>query len=114
MQIPSELSSLRLKNDRPFWQELEDMLQSEVFIAEEEGFMKGSMSGESWKSFLRDVRDEILQKLDDYRMESNDHAFCASILGPYREEKMKIERAYLRSLAALYRNAEKAYRSLSG
>lgn len=105
----------RQKTDRPFWQELEDMLQSEVFIDWDEGFMKGSMSGESWKAFLKSVRDEVLQKLDEYRAESNgEQAFCASSLGPYREEKMKIERAYLRSLAVLYRNAEKSYKALSG
>jgi hypothetical protein len=115
MDYLEKTSVSRRKIDRPFWQELEEMLQSEVFIDATHGHLSGSMSGESWKAFLKTVRDEVLQKLDDYRAESFGSAgFCASSLGPFREEKMKLERAYLRNLVDLYKSAEKAYRSLSG
>ena len=101
--------------ERPFWQELEDMLQSSVFNDDEQdGYLRGSMSGESWKAFLKMVRDEVLERLDAYQAEGQSTGFCASTLGPYREEKKKIERAYLRNLMVLYRSAERTYKSLSG
>lgn len=99
--------------EKPFWQELEDMLQSSVLYDGDEGYLRGSMSGESWKAFLKVVRDEVLERLDAYRAEMP-VGFCASTLGPYHEEKKKIERAYLRNLMVLYRSAERTYKSLSG
>lgn len=100
-------------DDAPFWQELEAMLHSSALEDGDEGYLKGSMSGESWKAFLKMVRDEVLQRLEIYQSE-NQTGFCASTLGPYREEKKKLDRAYLRNLMVLYRSAERAYRSLSG
>jgi hypothetical protein len=109
------ITDRRRASARPFWQELEDMLESGVFIDAEHGHMNGSLSGESWKAFLKLVRDEVVLKLDEYRQESmGASGFCASSLGPFREEKLKIERAYLRSLVDLYQSSEKAYRTLSG
>lgn len=111
------LQSRRVKKteERPFWQELEEMLQSSVFNDDEQdGYLRGSMSGESWKAFLKMVRDEVLERLDAYQADGQSAGFCASTLGPYREEKKKIERAYLRNLMVLYRSAERTYKSLSG
>lgn len=99
--------------DRPFWQDLEDMLGSDA-LDEGGGHLAGSMSGESWRAFLKTVRDEVLDRLDAYRMRMENGGFCASSLGPFMEERQKIERAYLRNLAVLYRSAEKAYKTLSG
>jgi hypothetical protein len=77
--------------------------------------MKGSLSGESWKAFLKTVRDEVLERLEAYRKEAGrTPGFCASTLGNYHEEKRKIERAYLRNLVVLYKSAEKAYKTVSG
>ena len=99
--------------EKPFWEDLEAMLEASVL--EDEGYMKGSMSGESWKAFLKMVRDEVLERLDAYRRQSDPSSgFCASSLGPYREEKKRIERAYLRNLVVLYKSAERAYKTVSG
>lgn len=117
MKNNNQVRALRVKKieERPFWQDLEEMLQSPALQDYDEGYMKGSMSGESWKAFLKMVRDEVLERLEAYRMETNmPSGFCASSLGPYREQKKKIERDYLRSLALLYRSAERAYKSVSG
>lgn len=99
----------------PFWLELEYMLQSAEANGLDEGYLKGSLSGESWKIFLGAVRDEVLERLAAYRREDERHAgFCASSLSSYREERRKIERAYLRDLVTLYKNAERAYKTVSG
>lgn len=114
----ASLKSLRPKKpqeERAFWLELEDMLQSAEAYELDEGYMKGSLSGESWKAFLKMVRDEVLERLEACRTEAGKTSgFCASSLGNYREEKRKIERAYLRNLAVLYKSAEKAYKTVSG
>ncbi len=104
------------KDVQPFWQELEEMLQSCEDHDLDEGHMKGSLSGESWKAFLKMVSDEVLERLEAYRRESERpvSGFCASSLGSYREEKKKIERAYLRNLVVLYKSAERAYKTVSG
>lgn len=106
--------ALRVKPERkPFWLELEEMLQSADEL--EEGYMRGSLSGESWKAFLKMVRDEVLERLEAYRADSErSSGFCASTLGNYHEEKRKIERDYLRNLVVLYKSAERAYKSVSG
>lgn len=101
--------------DEPFWLELERMLQSAAANGLDEGHLKGSLSGESWKAFLGSVRDEVLERLAAYRRENETHTgFCASNLGGYCEERRKIERAYLRDLVTLYKNAERAYKTVSG
>lgn len=103
------------EGDGPFWLELEHMLQSAEANGLDEGHLKGSLSGESWKMFLGTVRDEVLERLAAYRREDETHAgFCASSLSNYREERRKIERAYLRDLVTLYKNAERAYKTVSG
>lgn len=100
--------------ERPFTQDLERMLNSIALNEVEIGYLNGSMSGESWKAFLKTVRDEVLDRLRHYSDQDNSTQFCASTLGPYREERKKIEREYMLSLVRMYQNAEKAYRSLSG
>lgn len=103
------------QSDGPFWLELEHMLQSADIHALDEGHLKGSLSGESWKAFLKMVRDEVLERLDAYRRDrEGQEGFCASSLSNYREEKRKIERAYLRNLVVLYKSAERAYKTVSG
>lgn len=98
----------------PFWQEVEDLIQSEIYI-DAEGYLNGYMSGESWKAFLKTIHDEVECHLADYRDEVNRNGhFYASSLAPYLEERQKIRRAYLRNLAVLYRSAGKAYKILSG
>lgn len=100
---------------KPFWQDLEDMLHSAELHALDEGYLKGSLSGESWKAFLKTVRDEVLERLEAYRAGADyTSGFCASTLGNYQEEKRKIERAYLRNLVILYKSAERAYKTVSG
>jgi hypothetical protein len=99
--------------DRPFWLELEEMLQSDALDGNG-GYLAGSMSGESWRAFLKTVRDEVLERLHAYTARAQNGGFCASSLGSFVEEQQKIERAYLRNLAVLYRSAEKAYKTLSG
>lgn len=110
-----QIRSIKAEKDRPFWLELEEMLQSAEVHELDEGYMRGSLSGESWKAFLKTVRDEVLERLAAYRAEAGRNpAFCASTLGNYHEEKRKIERAYLRNLVILYKSAERAYRTVSG
>jgi hypothetical protein len=98
--------------ERPFWQEIEDILLSTA--PDDTGFLTGSMTGESWRAYLQELRAEILDRLEMYRSYADRGGFCASTLGPYRDERQKIERVYLRNLTALYRNAERSYRTLSG
>lgn len=95
-----------------FWQDIDRMLQK---TPENDGYLKGSLSGESWKDFLSVLRDEILEILQENRMgAARSMEFCPSILGGYREERQKIEQAYLRNLAALYKRAEWTYKTVSG
>ena len=99
---------------RPFWQDLEAMLGSEL-LNEHDGHFSGSLSGESWKAFLKTIRDETVSRLNAYRQEGYvSQGFQASSLHPYYETRKKIERDYLRSLADLYCSAERAYKTLSG
>jgi len=107
--------SIKAQERKPFWLELEEMLSSAEIHELDEGYLKGSLSGESWKAFLKTVRDEVLQRLQAYKAESErNYGFCASTLGNYHEEKRKIERAYLRNLVVLYKSAERAYKAVSG
>lgn len=107
-------SNVRPANeDRPFWLDLQEMLES-MDLNETGGYMAGSMSGESWRAFLKTVRDEVLDRLEAYQRANEKKDFCASSLGSFVEERQKIERTYLRNLAVLYRSAEKAYKTLSG
>lgn len=102
-----------IDEELPFWRELEEMLHFNSGD-QDQGHLAGSMSGESWKAFLKTVRDEVLQRLEEYSVQAGSPGFCASSLGPFWDEKQKIEKAYLRNLAVLYRSAEKAYKTLSG
>lgn len=98
--------------DTSFGQELENMLHSKIG---EGGYMQGSLSGESWKTFLHGLRQEAIGRLRAYRGESCiDVGFRASSLQPYCEERMRIEREYVRGLVKLYGDAERTYKSLSG
>ncbi len=101
------------REEQPFWLELEEMLQSQV-LEQQTGYMNGSMSGESWRAFLKTVRDEVLERLQAYRVNDGNIDFCASSLGPYREERRKLERTYMRDLVVLYHSAERAYKTLNG
>lgn len=100
------------EEERPFWKDIEDILMSGA--PDDTGFMNGSMTGESWRAYLRELREEILSRLEVYRSHADKGGFCASTLGPYRDERQKIERVYLRNLASLYRTAERSYKTLSG
>jgi|GEM_PF-3143981 len=94
--------------------EIEKMLASPV-PDEAGGHLHGSMSGESWRAFLKTVRDEAVQRLHSYRLESDEQrGFRASTLAPYHERRLKMERDYLRGLVDLYNSAERAYKTLSG
>lgn len=98
-----------------FGEEVERMLASNVFTGQNNGYLNGSMSGESWKAFLKTVRDEAVHKLSAYRHEAaQTREFRASSLQPYCEQRMKIERDYMRALVDLYNSAERAYKTLSG
>lgn len=98
-----------------FGEEVERMLASDVLNGPDNGYLNGSMSGESWKAFLKTVRDEAVHKLSAYRYEaSQTREFRASSLQPYCEQRMKIERDYMRALVDLYNSAERAYKTLSG
>ncbi len=97
---------------RPFWLDVENMLNSQVLTDGDDGHLKGTMTGESWKNFLIELRAEILCKLENYG--TGAYSFQGSHLGNFRADKKKIERIYLRSLAVLYRDAEKAYKNISG
>lgn len=103
---------MNVKDAEPFGQALENMLSSDIG---EGGYLKGSLSGESWKAFLKGLRREAVNRLKAYRGEAFMHVeFRASSLQPYCEERMRIEREYVRGLVKLYGNAERAYKSLSG
>lgn len=103
------------KAEKPFWQELEEMLDPDFINDPDGGHMNGSMCGESWKSFLSALREEAVERLKSYRRESYMAVgFRASSLQPYCEERMKIERDYVRNLVHLYGNSARAYKTLSG
>lgn len=79
------------------------------------GYMQGSLSGESWKMFLVNLRCEAVNRLKTYRDNGSiTVGFRASSLQPYCEERMRIEREYVRGLVSLYGKAERAYKSLTG
>jgi hypothetical protein len=100
------------KDAEPFGRTLENMLGSDIG---EGGYLKGSLSGESWKAFLQGLRGEAVNRLKAYRGGAFMHVeFRVSSLQPYCEERMRIEREYVRGLVKLYGNAERAYKSLSG
>ncbi len=109
------LNSAKDVETRPFWQDLEAMLGSDILEREEAGLMNGSMSGESWKAFLKTIRDEAVARLQAYRQESYlMPGFRPSGLQSYCEERKKLEREYVRALVDLYCSAERAYKTLSG
>jgi hypothetical protein len=114
MKRKAEKSSVRttLQDDKSFGRALENMLGSDIG---EGGYMQGSLAGESWKAFLQGLRGEAVTRLKAYRGEAFMHVeFRASSLQPYCEERMRIEREYVRGLVKLYGNAERTYKSLSG
>ena len=102
------------KREDLFSSDLENMLASDI-PESGGGYMNGSLSGESWKSFLKDLREEAVNRLKAYRGEGTIRTgFRASSLQPYCEERMRIEREYVRGLVNLYGNAERTYKNLSG
>lgn len=114
-QNSRKISAKALSGEMPFGEEVERMLASDVFTGQDKGYLNGSMSGESWKAFLKTVRDEAVHKLSAYRYEAaQTREFRASSLQPYCEQRMKIERDYMRALVDLYHSAERAYKTLSG
>jgi hypothetical protein len=108
------LSRQTVKRENLFSIDLENMLASDIPDSGG-GYMNGSLSGESWKSFLKDLRQEAVNRLKAYRSEGTIRTgFRASSLQPYCEERMRIEREYVRGLVNLYGNAERTYKNLSG
>ncbi len=107
------------KKDEPISQRHEaflENLESIIRLADvDEGFMRGSLSNESWKIFLQSTRSEILTRLKEYGAEKMSGAgFVASNLSSYHEEKQKLQRVHLRNLVMLYNRAHKTYKSLCG
>jgi len=103
-----------MREEERFGLDLENMMNSDV-AEQGGGYMQGSLSGESWKSFLHGLRQEAVNRLKAYRGETClNMGFRASSLQPYCEERMRIEREYVRGLVKLYGNAERTYKSLSG
>ena len=78
------------------------------------GVLDGSVSGKMWRSFLETTRSEVLGQLGDYRRLRNDISFYPASLEPMREELKRIQRNYIRDMAALYRQASRTYRNLGG
>ena len=103
---------LAVQDEKSFGRMLEGVAYADIG---EGGYMRGSLAGESWKAFLQGLRLETVSRLKAYRGETFMNVeFRASTLQPYCEERMRIEREYVRGLVKLYGNAERAYKSLSG
>lgn len=97
-----------------FLESLEEIIQLMERVQNEQGLLNSSISGVKWQEFMTEMGEELRGRLTQYRKAGQKKDFCPASLTTFIDDRARIERAYIRDLVVLYKQAAMTHQALSG